>query len=133
MSETLHIERALYSGNGLAHTERGGPVLIPFTLPGETVEVTDPNASHEVQLLCVLTPSPERVPAPCPHFGFCGGCHYQMANYSEQLRLKESIFAELLRTAGVEAPPEPVMHSAEPWGYRNRIRLRVARVAGRWR
>jgi 23S rRNA (uracil1939-C5)-methyltransferase len=130
MSETLHIERLLYSGNGLALSERGAPVMVPFTLPGETVEATNPNASNEAQLLCVLTPSPERVPAPCPHFGACGGCHYQMANYPEQLRLKQSIFAELLKGAGIESAPEPLMHSAEPWGYRNRIRLRVARALG---
>jgi 23S rRNA (uracil1939-C5)-methyltransferase len=130
MSETLHIDRALYSGNGLAYTERGGAVLVPFTLPGETVEATNPNASNEAQLLCVLTPSSERVEPPCPHFGACGGCHYQMANYPEQLRLKQSIFAELLNGAGIGPVPEPLMHSAEPWGYRNRIRLRVARTLG---
>jgi 23S rRNA (uracil1939-C5)-methyltransferase len=130
MSETLHIDRALYSGNGLAHTERGATVLVPFTLPGETVEASNPNASNEAQLFCVLTPSPERVPAACPHFGTCGGCHYQMANYPEQLSLKQSIFADLLKNAGIEAAPEPLIHSAEPWGYRNRIRLRVARTVG---
>ena len=81
MSETLHIDHTLYSGNGFAHTGRGTMVLVPFTLPGETVEASNPNASNEAQLLCVLTPSSERVPAPCPHFGTCGGCHYQMANY----------------------------------------------------
>ena len=130
MSETLHIDRVLYSGNGLAHEPSGATVMVPFTLPGETVEATTPNASNEAQLLYVLTPSPERVPAPCPHFGSCGGCHYQMANYPEQLRLKQSIFAEILHRAGVEPAPEPLIHSAEPWGYRNRIRLRVARTPG---
>jgi 23S rRNA (uracil1939-C5)-methyltransferase len=130
MSGTLHIDRVLYSGNGFALSERGAPVLVPFTLAGETVEATNPNASNEAQLLCVLTPSPERVPAPCPHFGTCGGCHYQMANYPEQLRLKRSIFSELLNGAGIDAVPESLMHSAEPWGYRNRIRLRVAHAVG---
>jgi 23S rRNA (uracil1939-C5)-methyltransferase len=130
MSGTLHIDRVLYSGNGFALSERGAPVLVPFTLAGETVEATNPNASNEAQLLCVLTPSPERVPAPCPHFGTCGGCHYQMANYPEQLRLKQSIFSELLNGAGIDAVPESLMHSAEPWGYRNRIRLRVAHAVG---
>ena len=56
MSETLHIDRLLYSGNGLAISERNTPVLVPFTLPGETVEASRPNASNEAQLLCVLTP-----------------------------------------------------------------------------
>jgi 23S rRNA (uracil1939-C5)-methyltransferase len=130
MSETLHIDRVLYSGNGLARTGQGGAVLIPFTLPGETVEATNASAGNQANLLCVLTPSADRVPAPCPHFGVCGGCHYQMANYPEQLRLKQSIFTELLRNAGIDAAPEPLMHSAEPWGYRNRIRLRVARTLG---
>jgi 23S rRNA (uracil1939-C5)-methyltransferase len=130
MSETLRIDRALYSGNGLARMPSGATVLVPFTLPGETVEASPPNASNQAELLCVLTPSPERVPAPCPHFGSCGGCHYQMANYPEQLSLKQSIFAELLKNAGIEAAPEPTLHSAEPWGYRNRIRLRVARTVG---
>ncbi len=127
MSETLDIDRVLYNGNGLAYTERGTPVLVPFTLPGETVEASASNASNEAQLLCVLAPSPERVAPACPHFGSCGGCHYQMANYPAQLQLKQSIFTEILRSADVDAPCEPVMHSAEPWGYRNRIRLRVAR------
>ena len=130
MSETLRIERVLYSGNGLARTDRGATVLVPFTLPGETVEASLPQAGAEAQLLCVLTPSPERVTAACPHFGACGGCHYQMASYPEQLRLKQSIFAQLLTSAGVDAPPEPMVHYAEPWGYRNRIRLRVARTVG---
>ncbi|MGA7157552.1 MAG: 23S rRNA (uracil(1939)-C(5))-methyltransferase RlmD [Acidobacteriaceae bacterium] len=129
MSETLEIDRILYNGNGLALTSRGTPVLVPFTLPGETVEVSPPNASNEAELLCVITPSPERVGAPCPHFGTCGGCHYQMANYPEQVRLKQSIFAEIVRSAGIDSPPEPTVHSAEPWGYRNRIRLRVARTS----
>ncbi len=134
MSETLQIDRVLYNGNGLARSSRGRPVLVPFTLPGETVEVSPPNASHEAHLLCVLAPSPERVAAPCPHFGSCGGCHYQMASDAEQLRLKRSILhsmlAEMLRDAGDDAAPEAVLHSAEPWGYRNRIRLRVARTFG---
>ena len=130
MSETLHIDHTLYSGNGFAHTGRGTMVLVPFTLPGETVEASNPNASNEAQLLCVLTPSSERVPAPCPHFGTCGGCHYQMANYPEQLRLKHAILVDLLTNAGVKAAPAPQIHSAEPWGYRNRIRLRVARALG---
>lgn len=128
MSETIEIARVLYNGNGLGRTSRGMPVLVPFTLPQETVEASAPNASNEAQLLCVLTPSLERVAAACPHFGSCGGCHYQMANYPEQLRLKSSILQELLRTAGINGVPEPVVHSAEPWGYRNRIRLRVARA-----
>lgn len=129
MSETLSVDRVLYSGNGLAHTPAGGAVLVPFTLPGETVEVALSAPGNQAQLLCVLTPSLDRVEADCPHFGVCGGCHYQMATYSAQLELKQSILAEVLRSAGLDSAPEPQIHSSEPWGYRNRIRLRIARSA----
>jgi 23S rRNA (uracil1939-C5)-methyltransferase len=134
MSETLHVDHVIYSGNGLVHKPDGTTVLVPFTLPGETIETNetnetnDSNVSNEVPLLCVLIPSPERVAAPCPHFETCGGCHYQMATYAEQLRLKRSILEETLQRVGVDAIPEISTHSAEPWGYRNRIRLRIARA-----
>jgi 23S rRNA (uracil1939-C5)-methyltransferase len=68
----------------------------------------------------------------CPHFGVCGGCRYQDLAYDEQLNLKRERLAELLRNAGLAASQiaEIAVHSAEPYEYRNRIRLRVGRVEG---
>jgi 23S rRNA (uracil1939-C5)-methyltransferase len=60
----------------------------------------------------------------CPHFGVCGGCRFQGVAYEEQLRLKRARLAELLHNAGL-ATPEIAVHAAEPYVYRNRIRLRV--------
>jgi len=65
----------------------------------------------------------------CPHFGLCGGCQYQDLAYAEQLRIKQARLEDLLRQASVEAPPITV-HSAEPYTYRNRIRLRLERIDG---
>jgi 23S rRNA (uracil1939-C5)-methyltransferase len=64
----------------------------------------------------------------CPHFGTCGGCQYQDLAYAEQLRIKRDRLEDLLQQAGVEAPHEIKLHSAEPYGYRNRIRLRIERI-----
>jgi 23S rRNA (uracil1939-C5)-methyltransferase len=64
----------------------------------------------------------------CPHFGACGGCQYQDLTYPEQLRLKRALLEELLEQANVEVQPSITLHSAEPYEYRNRIRLRVGRV-----
>jgi 23S rRNA (uracil1939-C5)-methyltransferase len=66
----------------------------------------------------------------CPHFGPCGGCQYQDLVYAEQLRLKHARLESLLQQASVEVPAIAV-HSAEPWAYRNRIRLRLERVEGK--
>lgn len=66
----------------------------------------------------------------CPHFGACGGCQHQDLAYDEQLRRKQAQLAELLQQADVEAPQHIAVHASEPYGYRNRIRLRLDRVAG---
>jgi 23S rRNA (uracil1939-C5)-methyltransferase len=65
----------------------------------------------------------------CLHFGVCGGCQYQDLAYEEQLRVKRAQLEGLLHDAGIDAPPI-TLHSAEPWDYRNRIRLRLERVDG---
>lgn len=66
----------------------------------------------------------------CPHFGNCGGCQYQDLSTETQLSLKRESLAELLRSAGVNVPAEIQTHAPEPYGYRNRIRLRVETVNG---
>jgi 23S rRNA (uracil1939-C5)-methyltransferase len=132
----LRIERVVYGGFGLARTtadaSRSGAdtKFVPFTLPGELVEAVPSEHKDEFQLVQVLEASNERVRPGCPHFGVCGGCHLQMAAYSEQLYLKEEILRESLRRAGVSKVPDIRTHSAEPWHYRNRIRLHVTQEGG---
>lgn len=123
----LTIEKAIYGGAGLARHE-GKAIFVPLTLPGEEVEarLTRSKSSFaEAELSSVLAPSPDRIPAPCPYYGACGGCQYQHAAYPAQLALKQSILIETFTRAGLHDLPEITPHSAEPWGYRNRIRLHV--------
>lgn len=123
----LHIEKSIYGGAGLARHE-GKTIFIPFTLPGETIEaeLRRSKASYaEARLTQILTPSPHRIPAPCQHYGACGGCHYQHASYEEQVRMKTAILHESLLRARIENIPEIDAITAAPLGYRNRIRLHV--------
>ena len=94
----LQIEKAVYSGAGLAHqtegTDAGKAVFVPFTLPGEIVEarvLEQKNTFGEASLIKVLNASEDRVQPACAHFGQCGGCHYQHAKYSAQLQMKSDI------------------------------------------
>ena len=121
----VQIEKPIYGGNFLAH-EEGKALFVPLALPGEQarVRVVDEKrgyATAEIDELVVA--SPERIIAVCPHFGPCGGCQYQHANYGTQLRIKQAVLRETLQRGGVEPPEEIPVLAGEPWGYRNRIRV----------
>ena len=118
----------MYGGDALARVD-GRVVLMPLALPGERILAqveTEKPGLVRARAVEVLTPAPERVAAPCPYFGRCGGCHYQHAPYEYQLAAKRSILAEELRRLGkIEPPAEIAVVSAEPWGYRNRAQLHI--------
>ena len=124
----LAVEKLVYGGDGLARRERE-VVLLPYVLPGETVQAQLDGRSRGVthaKPLRVLTSAAERTDPGCRFFGRCGGCHYQHASYPMQLAQKRQILAETLRRIGKITPPEEIaIVAAEPWGYRNRTQLHV--------
>lgn len=101
-------------------------VLAPYVLPGELARVEVHEDIH-AGLIEVLEPAPERVVPPCPHFGVCGGCHYQHAPYEYQLARKVEILREQLRRVGkISFEGEIEVISAEPLAYRNRAQFHIA-------
>jgi len=132
----VRIERVVYGALGLArivdepNTSSAQVAFVPYTLSGELIDAERTADANELKALRILEASPERVPPGCPHFGVCGGCQLQMASYKEQIRLKTEVLRESLIRAGVADLPEIAVHAAEPWQYRNRIRLHVTRSDG---
>ena len=103
MVEHLTIDHLGNRGDGVALSDTGA-LYVPYTLPGETVEVDDwPGHPDRRHLLRVEAPSLERVAPICPHFGVCGGCalqHFDAAPYRAWKR--ETLVAQL-RQAGIAA------------------------------
>lgn len=126
----VQIEKWVYGGAGLARHD-GRVVLVPYVMPGECIEieaVREKPGLIEGRGLRRIRDSAERVPAACPVFEKCGGCHYQQASAGFQLARKVEILREVLRRVGkLEAPAEIAVRSAEPWGYRNRSQLHLDR------
>ena len=135
----LTIEKLVYGGDGLARLPadaagKGKAVFVPFVLTGEEVlaELAEQRPGFaRGRLDSVVRPSAERVVPPCPYFMACGGCHYQHANYPEQLRIKTEILREnVRRLAKFELTTEIQVHASPPWGYRNRTRLALCHDGG---
>ena len=124
----------IYGGDGLAHLPadengRGKAVFVPLVLSGEKIEasITEQKPGFaRARAESILERSPRRVEPGCPHFGRCGGCHYQHANYEHQITIKKEILRETLRrTAKVELSVDIQVRPSPPWNYRNRSRLKV--------
>jgi 23S rRNA (uracil1939-C5)-methyltransferase len=135
----LRIEKAIYGGAALGRVPADGPadltgkaVFVPLALPGEVVEATiasDRRSYITAALDSVLEPASARITPACEYYSRCGGCHYQHADYAAQLAIKRSILIETLERAHVSELPETRVLSADPWAYRNRIRLHVTKTA----
>ncbi len=134
----LRIEKWIYGGDGLARmapdgTGRGKAVFVPFVLPGETIEATiaeERPGFARASLVEVKSASGARVDPRCPYFYRCGGCQYQHADYARQLEWKRDILVETLKRTAKINLSDVQLHSAEPYQYRNRVRLKVHNEPG---
>lgn len=121
----LSVEAVGGEGDGMA----AGPAFVPFTLPGETVRAR--GSGDRLSLIEVLSPSPERVAPPCPHFGppdECGGCALQHWRHDAYLAWKvERLRATLARE---RLAPEILPAFASPPESRRRLALH-ARPGGK--
>jgi 23S rRNA (uracil1939-C5)-methyltransferase len=123
--QLVEIEKPIYGGAFLARVE-GKAIFVPLTLPGEQVRVRimqSKSGYATAEAEEIVRAAPERIAPACPHFGTCGGCHYQHANYATQLAFKQNILRETLERGGIVALQQIEVLSGEPWAYRNRIRL----------
>lgn len=123
--QLVEIEKPIYGGAFLARVE-GKAVFVPLTLPGEQARVrmvVEKRGYATAEAEEIVNQAQERVTPTCRHFGTCGGCNYQHAEYAAQLTFKEAILRETLERSGVKAPEGINVLAGNPWAYRNRIRL----------
>jgi len=126
---TLAIEDLAFGGEGVGRVD-SLVVFVPFVMIGETVEVEITELKKNfarAKLVRVVTASPERVEPRCRYFGACGGCQYQHISYEAQLRVKQKQIADLFERVGKipRTVVAPVIPCPNPYGYRNRIMIRL--------
>jgi tRNA (uracil-5-)-methyltransferase len=122
------------TGDGLGMKPGSDQVyVIPFTVPGDTVKVkVFRHLTHENQtvadFIAVTKPSPLRDDSriKCKYFSSCGGCQFQMLDYSEQLKLKkrvlEKAYANFSNLPGELVPTiQDTIGSPLQYGYRTKL------------
>jgi 23S rRNA (uracil1939-C5)-methyltransferase len=154
LRRTLDIEALAPGGEGIARGD-GRSLFVPFTAPGDRVEVAmaaGGRAAH-AELLRVLSAGPARIPPVCPHFAIpealspspgpaavpydrsCGGCEWLHLAYQAQLAQKARALEETLRRIGRldpgSYPLRPVLPSPQPLRYRSRAKFHLDRESGR--
>lgn len=152
---TANIVGLTHDGNGVARTEQGYTLFVPFALPGEVIEAKVLKSKKQYgygKMHALQTASEHRVEPPCPIYEKCGGCQLQHYSYEAQLQSKrQHVIDSLTRIGKLKVKGEParaggseqeatagereseqhevVVHPtigmSEPWYYRNKAALPI--------
>ncbi|OGV46593.1 MAG: 23S rRNA (uracil(1939)-C(5))-methyltransferase [Legionellales bacterium RIFCSPHIGHO2_12_FULL_42_9] len=122
------IEKFSHDARGIARID-GKTTFIQGALPGETVffkYTQKKKGFDEGYLLSVISPSPDRVEASCPHYALCGGCSLQHLRADVQIQVKQEQLVDLLQHVG-RVEPLSIMPPlvANHWHYRGKARFSV--------
>src|SRR6185295_7780252 len=129
---SLTIDDLAFGGEGVGRAD-GYVVFVPGGLPGDRLRVRLVQVRSRFGrgvIDAIEKPSPQRVDAPCPYFGRCGGCRLQHVAYEAQLAFKSKQVADALERLGGlrDVPLRPIIGADEIFGYRNKMEFTVARA-----
>jgi 23S rRNA (uracil1939-C5)-methyltransferase len=100
----LLVDRIGAAGDGVARW-RGAPVFLPFTVPGDHVRARlgpRRGGGLEGHVVELVGAGLGRSPAPCRHFGHCGGCVLQHLDPALYRSAKLGRLLKALERAGID-------------------------------
>jgi len=112
----LSIDKMAYGGQGIARLD-GFVIFVKGGMPGDrlTAQVFKKKKDYaEARMIELIEPSPDRVQAPCPYSGYCGGCQWQSVRYERQLDYKKEHIEESMKHIG--ALKDVVVRDVVPYG-----------------
>lgn len=124
----LKIENYDQKGRGFGKIEilpgEIRPITVPFSAEGDLLETTFIKREYGTKICKldkVIEPGPDRIKAPCPHAGLCGGCLWQHLDYPAQLQEKMRGITELFTRLKLQEKILEIIPAEKTLGYRNRM------------
>ena len=121
---TLKINSLEFPSTGISECE-GKKIYVKGAFPGQRVKATvkkKRDTYAEAKLVEVLERAEYEIPAPCPHFGLCGGCSSQNLTYEKQLEFLSDEICELFDSKDLPMGMYlGVKESENCWEYRNKM------------
>ena len=104
----------------------GFVLFVKDAIPGDRIEalvIKKKRHYAEARMTALLEPSPDRVQAPCPYSGYCGGCQMQHVAYERQLGHKKNHVKDAVSRIGElpHALVHDVIPSEKQFAYRNKM------------
>ena len=123
--ENIEIIDTASKGKSVAKHE-GRAIFVQGGVPGDICDITvfkRRKKYWEARIEKIHKYSKKRTGPKCEHFGTCGGCKWQMMQYSSQLEFKQNeVLNNLKRIGGIELPQhEEILGSENQYFYRNKM------------
>jgi 23S rRNA (uracil1939-C5)-methyltransferase len=121
----IEVTGIAFGGKGLTRID-GLAVFVDQAIPGDlaVIRIFKKRKNYaRARIIDLLTPSPDRITAPCPYSGFCGGCTWQFLTYEKQLIYKRQHVADAIAHIGLikGVAVHPTLPSELIFGYRNKM------------
>jgi len=119
------VEKVAHGGHFIVR-HLGAVIFVRHGIPGEEVEIeiTGTGSSfNRADVISVITPSPDRVSAPCQfaHRAGCGGCDFQHISLPRQRQLKSEVITEQFSRIAKQDIEVEVEEVGAALGYRTRF------------
>lgn len=129
--EPIAIRSIAAGGDGVGTLADGRTVFVPRTAPGDIVTVRHLRLHARfarAELDAIVTPGPDRVAPPCPHYEAeqCGGCQLMHLATEAQRTAKRRIVGDAVRRLARIDRADPELVAPGPaLGYRAKVTLAV--------
>jgi len=121
----LEVTDLAFGGKGIAKVEEF-TIFVEKAVPGDRVlaRIVKKKKSYaESRIISLLSPSEDRIEAPCAFSGYCGGCKWQFFKYEKQLEYKQRHVAESFKHIGglEDVKVHPTIPAERIFEYRNKM------------